>query len=111
MQLGGVLEHAACLPHAFIDHVHGLLLAGAGILDDGREVLELPAQHFVHALDEAAGHFIDEAQLLLRIDVHKFLEALLDGHGGAGDDFLKAVGEAALRSCAMVWMRAVCSCW
>ena len=65
-------------------HVRGLFLAGAGIVNDAGEVFELAVEHAVHALDEAAGHFVDEAQLLLRVDLHKLLQALLDGRGGGG---------------------------
>ena len=58
--------------------------------------LNWPVQHAVQALDEAACHLVDQAHLLLGIDLHELLQALLDGPGGVGDDFLHAVGEAAV---------------
>ena len=97
MQLRGVFEHAAGLVHALADQLRSLFLALAGGFDDAGKVFELAVEHAVHALDEAAGHLVDEAHLLLGIDVHELLQALLDGRRRGGDDLLHAVGEAAVQ--------------
>src|SRR5699024_12123116 len=62
----GVFQHAAGLVHALLHQLRGLLLALAGAFDGAGEVFELAVQHAVQALDEAAGHLVDQAHLLLR---------------------------------------------
>ena len=96
LELGGVFEHATRFLHAGVDHFRNLLLPGAGAFNHAREVFELAVHHFVHAVHEAAGHLVNQAHLLLGIDVYKLLQALLDWFGHAGDDFLQPVGETAV---------------
>ena len=73
------------------------MLVCAGIFNDAREVGKLAVHHFVHALHKAARHFVDQPHLLLGVYGHKLFQAFLDGRRRAGDDFLQAVGKAAVQ--------------